>query len=168
MPQWAATSPIAGLYDDRDDAGQRHDDRVGRWLDDLSPTRAMVWGEVIARAAPADAIDLRRWPADTMPSKCAGMFAVQSEDASVPPLEPGDHPQGAWGQQRKRCALARGDGGLPGWCDALRGGTGDSATSVPQCEAFCEQARLARWLPLEAVLVLGDRTRPTADHQQAW
>jgi len=51
MPQWAATYHIAGLYDDMDDAGQLNDDRVGRLLDDLYPKRAMVWGEVIARAA---------------------------------------------------------------------------------------------------------------------
>src|SRR3989454_2815550 len=101
MPQWAATYHIAGLYDDMDDAGQLNDDPVGRLLDDLYPKRAMVWGEVIARAAQAYAIDLSRLHADTMPIKFAGMFSVQSDDASVPHLEPGYNPQGEWVQQLK-------------------------------------------------------------------
>jgi len=168
MPQWAATSHSAERYDEMEDASQRHDDRVGRLLDALYPTRAMVWGEVIARAAQAYAIDLSRLHADTMPIKLAGLFSAQPDDASVPHLEPGDNPQGEWVQQRKLCALASGDGGLPVWCDALSGGTGDSSTSVPQFEACCEHARLARLLPLEEVMVIGDRKMPTADNQQAW
>ncbi len=168
MPQWATTYHIAELYDDMEDASQLNDDRVGRLLDALYPKRAMVWGEVIARAAQAYEIDLSRLHADTMPIKFAGMFSAQPDDASVPHLEPGYNPQGEWVQQLKLFALASGDGGLPVWFDALSGGTGDSSTYVPQFEAFCEHARLARLLPLEAVMIIGDRKMPTADNQQAW
>ena len=99
MPGWAATYDIAALYPEVADAQQLNDDRVGRLLDDLYPKRAMVWGEVIARAAQAYEIDLSRLHADTMPIKFAGMFSVQSNDASVPHLEPGYNPQGEWVQQ---------------------------------------------------------------------
>src|SRR6266481_4683403 len=168
MPSWATRDDIAALYPDIKDGNQLNDDRVGRLLDSMYPRRAMIWGEVIARAAQAYAIDLSRLHADTMPIKFAGLFAQQSDDASVPHLEPGYNPQGEWVQQLKLFALASGDGGLPVWFDALSGGTGDSATYVPQFEAFCEHARLARLLPLEEVMVIGDRKMPTADNQQAW
>ena len=53
MPGWAAMYDIATLYSDVDDAKQLHDDRVGRLLDAIYPQRAMLWGEVVARAARA-------------------------------------------------------------------------------------------------------------------
>jgi hypothetical protein len=39
---------------------------------------------------------------------------------------------------------------------------------VPQFEAFCQHAQLATLLPLEEVLVIGDRKMPTAENQLAW
>src|SRR5262249_41601798 len=72
MPGWAATYDIATLYGDVDDPKQLNDDRIGRLLDAIYPQRAMLWGEVIARAAREYAIDLSRLHADTMPIKFAG------------------------------------------------------------------------------------------------
>jgi transposase len=168
MPGWAAQYDIAALYSDMDDAKQLNDDRVGRLLDALYAQRALLWGEVVARAARAYAIDLSRLHADTMPIKFAGLFADQPRDGTVPRLEPGYNPQGEWVQQLKLFALAAGDGGVPVWFDALSGGTGDSPTYVPQFEAFCQHAQLATLLPLEEVIVIGDRKMPTVDNQRAW
>jgi transposase len=168
MPLWATRYAIADLYRDVEDATQLNDDRVGRLLDTLYPHRALIWGEVIARAAQAYAIDLSRLHADTMPIKFAGLFAQQSGDETVPRLEPGYNPQGEWVQQLKLFALACGDGGLPVWFDALSGGTGDSSTYVPQFEAFCHHAQLSTLLPLEEIMVIGDRKMPTAENQLSW
>jgi len=57
---------------------------------------------------------------------------------------------------------------LPVWFDALSGGEGDSPNYVPQFEAFCEHALLASRLPLEQVIVLGDRKMPTQKNQLSW
>jgi hypothetical protein len=168
MPGWAAMYDIATLYSDVDDAKQLNDDRVGRLLDAIYPQRAILWGEVVARAARAYALDLSRLHADTMPIKFAGLFAEQSGEDTVPRLEPGYNPQGEWVQQLKLFALATGDGGLPVWFDALSGGAGDSPNYVPQFEAFGQHAQLATLLPLEEVLVIGDRKMPTAENQLAW
>jgi len=168
MPGWAAQYEIAALSPDVDEANQLNDDRVGRLLDALYERRAMLWGEVIARAARAYAIDLSRLHADTMPIKFVGLFADQPVDDTVPRLEPGYNPQGEWVQQLKLFALAAGDGRLPVWFDALSGGTGDSPTYVPQFEAFCQHAQLATLLPLKEVIVIGDRKMPTVDNQLAW
>jgi transposase len=168
MPGWAAKYDIATLYGDVDDAKQLNDDRVGRLLEALYERRAMLWGEVIARAARAYEIDLSRLHADTMPIKFAGLFADQPGDDTVPRLEPGYNPQGEWVQQLKLFALAAGDGGVPVWFDALSGGTGDSPTYVPQFEAFCQHAQLATLLPLDEVIVMGDRKMPTVENQLAW
>jgi hypothetical protein len=99
---------------------------------------------------------------------CAGLLAAPPAIAGVPRLEPGYNPAGEWLQQWKLCALAAGDGGLPVWFDMLPGGTGESTTDAPHCAAFSDHARLARFLPLEAILLIGDRTMPTADHQLTW
>ncbi len=168
MPGWAAVYDIATLYPDVDDAKQLNDDRVGRLLDALYPQRAILWGEVIGRAARVYEIDLSRLHADTMPIKFAGLFAQQPGDEAVPRLEPGYNPQGEWVQQLKLFALAAGDGRLPVWFDALSGGTGDSPTYVPQFEAFCQHAQLATLLPLKEVIVIGDRKMPTVENQLAW
>jgi hypothetical protein len=71
------------------------------------------------------------------------------------------HEAGAWLQQLKLFALTAGDGGLPVWFDVLSGGTGDSTTYAPQFAAFSDHARLARFLPLEDVILIGDRKMPT-------
>src|SRR5437899_3191069 len=153
MPGWAAMYDIATLYSDVDDAKQLNDDRVGRLLDAIYPQRAILWGEVVARAARAYALDLSRLHADTMPIKFAGLFAEQSGEDTVPRLEPGYNPQGEWVQQLKLFALATGDGGLPVWFDALSGGAGDSPNYVPQFEALGQheaQRRQAEMSTIEA------------------
>jgi Domain of unknown function (DUF4277) len=126
MPGWAATYDIAALYPEVTDAQQLNDDRVGRLLDAIYDRRAVWWGELIARAARAYALDLSRLHADPMPSKFAGLFADQPDDDPVPRLEPGYNPQGEWVQPLKLFALAAGDAGVPVWLDALNGGAGDS------------------------------------------
>jgi transposase len=168
MPGWAVTYDIAALYPELEDAQQLNDDRVGRMLDAIYDRRAVLWGELIARAARAYALDLSRLHADTMPIKFAGLFADQPDDDTVPRLEPGYNPQGEWVQQLKLFALAAGDAGVPVWFDALNGGAGDSPAYVPQFEAFCQHAQLATLLPLKDVIILGDRKMPTIENQLAW
>jgi len=168
MPDWAERYGMAALYDVLERAEQLNDDRIGRMLDDIYDRRAVIWGEVIGRAAWAYELDLSRLHADTAPIKFAGLFADQPDEEGVPRLEPGYNPQGEWVQQLKLFALAAGDGGLPVWFDALSGGEGDSPNYVPQFEAFCEHAQLATLLPLDEVIVLGDRKMPTEENQLAW
>src|SRR5712691_7323796 len=71
-------------------------------------------------------------------------------------------------QQLKLFALTAGDGGVPVWFDMLSGGTGDSTTYAPQFTAFSNHARLARFLPLEDIILIGDRKMPTAENQVMW
>jgi transposase len=71
-------------------------------------------------------------------------------------------------RQLQLFALAAGDGGLPVWFDVLSGGTGDSTTDAPQFAAFSDHAQLARFLPLEDIILLGDRKMPTAENQLTW
>lgn len=168
MPDWAERYDLAALYTELEAADQLNDDRVGRMLDTIYDQRAVIWGELIGRAVQEYELDLGRLHADTAPIKFAGLFADQGEDESVPRLEPGYNPQGEWVQQLKLFAMATGDGGLPVWFDVLSGGEGDSPNYVPQFEAFCQHARLAAWLPLEEIIVLGDRKMPTEDNQLAW
>jgi len=169
MVDWAERYDIAALYDDLAEASQLNDDRLGRMLDAIYDQRAVIWGELIGRAARTYELELSRLHADTMPLKFAGLFAQQPEaDEGVARLEPGYNPQGEWVQQLKLFALAAGDGGLPVWFDALSGGEGDSPNYVPQFEAFCQHAQLASLLPLEEVIVLGDRKMPTQENQLAW
>jgi hypothetical protein len=52
--------------------------------------------------------------------------------------------------------------------DTLDGGTGESTTYVPQFAAFREHAKVAPWLPLQEVLLLGDRKMPTEANQVTW
>jgi transposase len=168
MPTWATRYSIPTLYAAVRDAGQVNDDRIGRMLDAIYPQRAQIWGTLVGRAARVYALDLRRLHADTAPIKFAGAFAEQEETEEVPCLEPGYNPQGEWVQQLKLFALATGDGGVPVWFDALSGGAGDSPQYVPQFEAFCEHAQLATLLPLQEVIIFGDRKMPTAANQLAW
>lgn len=168
MPEWATRYGITGLYPALTAAGQLNDDRVGRLLDVLYAQRAVIWGELIGRAARLYGVEFRRLHADSAPIKFAGAFAEQAAVEGVPCLEPGYNPQGEWVQQLKLFALATGDGGLPVWFEALNGGAGDSPQYVPQFEAFCEHARLASWLPLHEVIVIGDRKMPTVENQLAW
>jgi len=142
-----------------------NDDRAGRMLDALYEQRAVIWGDLVATAARHYGLDVPRLHADTMAMPFAGLCADQPADAGVPHLEPGYNPAGEWLQPWKLCALAAGDGGLPVWFDVLPGGTGDSTTYAPQCAACSDHARLARFLPLEDILLLGDRKMPTAEHQ---
>jgi transposase len=168
LPGWAERFAIAALYPDIERTGQVNDDRAGRMLDALYDQRAIIWGDVVANAARHYGLDLHRLHADTMAMTFAGLFADQPRDTGVPRLEPGYNPAGEWLQQLKLFALAAGDGGLPVWFDMLSGGTGDSTTYAPQFMAFSNHARLARFLPLEDIILIGDRTRPTAENQMTW
>ncbi|MFW0860177.1 MAG: IS1634 family transposase [Dehalococcoidia bacterium] len=168
MPDWAERYGLVALHPDLEKADQVNDDRIGRMLDAIYDRRGVIWGELIGQAAREYGIDLSRLHADTTAIKFAGLFPDQPEDETVPRLEPGYNPQGEWVQQLKLFALAAGDSGLPLWFDALSGGEGDSSSYVPQVEAFCQHAQLARLLPLDQVIVLGDRKMPTEENQLAW
>lgn len=169
MVAWADKYELMTLYEELEEAGQLNDDRVGRMLDAIYDKRAVIWGELIGRASRLYELEMRRLHADTAPIKFAGLFANQpEEEEGVARLEPGYNPQGEWVQQLKLFALAGGDGGLPVWFDALSGSAGDSPHYVPQFEAFSQHAQLATWLPLEEIIVLGDRKMPTEDNQLAW
>jgi hypothetical protein len=168
MPDWADRYGLAALYATLERADQLNDDRVGRMVDAIYDWRAVIWGELIGQAARVYDLDLSRLHADTAPIKFAGLFADQPDEEGVPRLEPGYNPQREWVQQLKLFALAAGDGGLLVWSDALSGGEGDSPNYVPQFEAFCKHAQLATLLPLDQVIVLGDRKMPTEENQLAW
>jgi transposase len=168
LPSWAERFAIAALYPEIERTGQVNDDRAGRTLDALYDQRAVIWGDLIANAAQHYALDLHRLHADTMAMTFTGLCAAQPAIAGVPRLEPGYNPAGEWLQQLKLFALAAGDGGLPVWFDVLPGGTGDSTTYAPQFAAFSDHARLARFLPLEDIILIGDRKMPTAENQLTW
>jgi transposase len=168
LPGWAERFAIATLYPEIERAGQVNDDRAGRMLDALYDQRAVIWGDWVANAARDYGLDLHRLHADTMAMTFAGLFADQPTDAGAPRLEPGYNPAGEWLQQLKLFALAAGDGGLPVWFDVLHGGTGDSTTYAPQFAAFSDHAHLARFLPLEDIILIGDRKMPTAENQMTW
>jgi transposase len=168
LPGWAERFAIATLYPEIERTGQMNDDRAGRMLDALYDQRAVIWGDLVATAARDYGLDLHRLHADTMAMTFAGLCADQPTDAGGPRLEPGDNPAGEWLQQLKLFALAAGDGGLPVWFDVLHGGTGDSTTSAPQFAAFSDHARRARFLPLEDIILIGDRKMPSAENQLTW
>jgi len=168
LPGWAEQCALPTLYPEIERTGQVNDDRAGRMLDALYDQRAVIWGDLVANAARYYGLDLHRLHADTMAMTFAGLFADQPADAGVPRLEPGYNPGGEWLQQLKLFALAAGDGGLPVWFDTLHGGTGDSPTYVPQCAAFSAHVQLAHFLPLEDMILIGDRKMPTAEHQLTW
>jgi len=168
LPGWAERLAIAALYPEIERTGQVNEDRAGRTLDALYDQRAVIWGDLIAKAAQHYELDLHRLHADPMAMTCAGLCAAQPAIAGVPRLEPGYNPAGEWLQQLQLFALAAGDGGLPGWFDVRPGGTGDSTPYAPQCAAFSDHARLARFLPLEDSILIGDRTMPTAENQLTW
>jgi transposase len=169
MVDWADRYDVTALYEELEEVGQLNDDRVGRMLDAIYDKRAVIWGELIGRASRQYELEMSRLHADTAPIKFAGLFGQQPEaDEGVARLEPGYNPQGEWVQQLKMFALAAGDGGLPVWFEALSGGEGDSPNYVPQFEAFSQHAQLATLLPLEEIIVLGDRKMPTEENQLAW
>jgi transposase len=165
---WAERYAIPALYSELERAEKLNDDRVGRMLDAIYDQRAVIWGDLLAKAACVYQLDLHRLHADTMALTLAGLFADQPEEHTVPHPEPGYNPAGEWVQQVKLFALAAGDGGLPVWFDALDGGTGDSTTYVPQFAAFCEHARLSQFLPLEEIILIGDSKMPTQENQLTW
>jgi transposase len=100
-----------------------------------------------------------------MPLKFAGQFAEQSADATVARLETGYNPQGEWVKQLKVFALAAGDEGVPVWFAVLSGGSSDSPAYVPQFAALCQHADLAQYLPLDEIVIFGDRKLPTQENQ---
>ena len=168
LVDWATRYAIPQLYPEVERAEQLNDDRVGRMLDAIYDQRTLIWGDLVANAARLYELDLRRLHADTMAVTFTGRFAEQEPAEGVPHLEPGYNPQGEWVQQLKLFALAAGDGGLPVWFDALDGGTDDSTTYAPQFAAFCEHAQLAHFLPLDEVILMGDRKMPTEKNQLTW
>jgi len=168
LPGWAEHFAITTLYPEIERTGQVNDDRAGRMLDALYDQRAVIWGDLVANTARSYGLDLHRLHADTMALTFAGLFTDQPAVAGVPRLEPGYNPAGEWLQQVKLFALAAGDGGLPVWFDVLHGGTGDSTTYAPQFAAFSDHVRLARFLPLEDIILIGDRKMPTAENQVTW
>src|SRR5215831_1084710 len=168
LPGWAERFAIPTLYPEIERTEQVNDDRAGRLLDALYDQRAVIWGDLVAHAARCSGLDVHRLHADTMAMTCAGLCADQPAVAGGPRLEPGYNPAGEWLQQLQLFALAAGDGGLPVWFDVLHGGTGESTTYVPQFAAFSEHVRLAHFLPLEDMLLIGDRKRPTAENQLTW
>ncbi|RLT45255.1 MAG: DUF4277 domain-containing protein [Chloroflexi bacterium] len=168
LPGWAERYAIPALYPEVERAGQLNDDRAGRMLDAIYDQRAHIWGDLVASATQAYQVELRRLHADTMSMTFAGLFADQAKVEGVPHLEVGYNPAGEWLQQLKLFALASGDGGLPVWFDTLDGGTADSTTYAPQFASFAEQARLANFLPLEEVILIGDRKMPTEENQLTW
>jgi transposase len=168
MEDWADKYGIAELYPEIEAASQLNDDRLGRMLDAVYAGRATIWGELVAQAAHQYGLDLSRLHGDTMPIKFAGLFANQPDDENVPRLEEGYNPQGEWVKQLKLFAWTAGDDGLPVWFDALNGGDGDSPAYAPQFEAFCQHANLATLLPLQEVILLGDRKMPTQENQLTW
>jgi transposase len=168
LPGWAEHFAITTLYPEIERTGQVNDDRAGRMLDALYDQRAVIWGDLVANAARSYGLDLHRLHADTMALTFAGLFTDQPAVAGVPRLEPGYNPAGEWLQQVKLFALAAGDGGLPVWFDVLHGGTGDSTTYAPQFAAFSDHVQLARFLPLEDIILIGDRKMPTAENQLTW
>ena len=168
LPGWAQRYAITALYPEVAQAEQLNDDRAGRMLDALYDQRAHIWGDLVTTAAHHYQVDLRRLHADTMALTFAGRFADQPLDAGVPHLEPGYNPAGEWLQQLKLFALVAGDGGLPVWFDTLNGGTGDSTTYAPQFAAFAEHVQLSNFLPLDQVLLIGDRKMPTEENQLTW
>jgi transposase len=168
LPGWAERFAIPTLYPEIERTEQVNDARAGRLLDALYDQRAVIWGDLVANAARCYGLDLHRLHADTMAMTFAGLFTDQPAVAGGPRLEPGYNPAGEWLQQLKLFALAAGDGGLPVWFDVLHGGTGDSTTYVPQFAAFSEHVRLAHFLPLEDILLIGDRKMPTAENQLTW
>lgn len=159
---------IPQLYPDVRQAEQLNDDRIGRMLDAIYEQRAVIWGNLVANAARYYRLDLHRLHADTMSLTFAGLFAEQPIEEGVPHLEPGYNPQREWVQQLKLFVLAAGDGGLPVWFDTLDGGIGDSTTYAPEFAAFCEHAQLSNFLPLEEVILIGDRKMPTEENQLTW
>ena len=165
---WADRYAIPALYSELERAERLNDDRVGRMLDAIYDQRAVIWGDLLAKAACVYQLDLHRLHADTMALTLAGLFADQAEEHTVPHPEPGYNPAGEWVQQVKLFALAAGDGGLPVWFDALDGGAGDSTTYVPQFAAFCEHVRLSQFLPLEEIILIGDSKMPTQENQLTW
>jgi hypothetical protein len=167
-PGWAARLAIAALYPEIERTGQVNDDRAGRMLEALYDQRAVIWGDVVAKAARHYGRDLHRLHADTMAMTFAGLFADPPRDAGVPRLEPGDNPAGEWLQPWKLFALTARDGGVPVGFDMLSGGTGDRTTYAPPCAAFSNHARLARFFPLEDLILIGDRNMPTAENQVTW
>mgnify|MGYP000508915624 CR=1 FL=1 len=89
MTDWADRYDLAALYAELEETAQLNDDRLGRMLDAIYDRRAVIWGELIGRAARLYELELSRLHADTMPIKFAGLFAEQPEVEGVPRLEPG-------------------------------------------------------------------------------
>jgi uncharacterized protein DUF4277 len=96
LPGWAARCAMSTLSPEIERTGQVNDDRAGRLLDALYDQRAVIWGDLVAKAARDSGRDLPRLHADTMAMTFAGLWADPPTDAGGPRLEPGDNPAGEW------------------------------------------------------------------------
>ncbi|MCP4255640.1 MAG: IS1634 family transposase [Candidatus Scalindua sp.] len=92
----------------------------------------------------------------------------QGSNEEVAKIEPGYNPQGEWVNQLKLFALSRGDSGLPVGFETRSGGAGDSPAYVPEFEALCKYAELSTHLPLDEVILIGDRKMATKGNQLIW
>ncbi len=168
MVDWGDKYDIAALYPDIEHELQLNDDRIGRMLDEIYSQRSQIWGELVGKAASEYQLELQRLHADSMPIKFAGEFAGQGSDEKVPQIEPGYNPQGEWVNQLKLFAMSAGDSGIPVWFETLSGGAGDSPAYVPEFEALCKYAELSTFLPLDEVILIGDRKMATKENQLTW
>lgn len=165
---WGDKYDIAALYPDIEHELQLNDDRIGRMLDKIYDHRPKIWGGLISQAISEYEIEMKRLHADSMPIKFAGEFAKQGSDEETPKIEPGYNPQGEWVNQLKLFALSAGDSGIPVWFETLSGGSGDSPAYVPEFEALCKYAELSTHLPLDEVILIGDRKMATKENQLIW
>ncbi|MCP4255781.1 MAG: hypothetical protein GY775_20740, partial [Candidatus Scalindua sp.] len=168
MVDWGDKYDIAALYPDIEHELQLNDDRVGRMLDTIYDLRPKIWGELVSQAIREYEIEMKRLHADSMPIKFAGKFMEQGSNEEVAKIEPGYNPQGEWVNQLKLFALSSGDSGLPVWFETLSGGAGDSPAYVPEFEALCKYAELSTHLPLDEIILIGDRKMATKGNQQIW
>jgi len=168
MVDWGDKYDIAALYPDIEHELQLNDDRIGRMLDEIYDQRPKIWGELVSQAICEYEIEMKRLHADSMPIKFAGEFREQGLDEEVPKIEPGYNPQGEWVNQLKLFALSSGDSGIPVWFETLSGGAGDSPAYVPEFEALCKYAELSTHLPLDEIILIGDRKMATKGNQLTW
>lgn len=168
MVDWGDKYDIAALYPEIEHELQLNDDRIGRMLDEIYEKRSKIWGELVGEAIGKYEIEMNRLHADSMPIKFAGEFAEQGSDEKVAKLEPGYNPQGEWVNQLKLFAISAGDSGIPVWFESLSGGAGDSPAYAPEFEALCKYAELSKQLPLDEVILIGDRKMATKENQLRW
>ena len=96
LVDWAERFAIPDLYPEMERAEQLNDDRAGRMLDAIYDQRALIWGELIAKAARIYEVDLHRLHADTMALTFAGLFPDQPADEGAPVWSLATTQRGSW------------------------------------------------------------------------